>query len=76
VAFGRNATGVLEVNSGAASNFRDLKLRNLIATGRVDLPQYTTATRPAFVNGAVFFDSDLDKMVVGGVSAWEVVTSV
>ena len=36
---------------------------------------YTTATRPAWANGAVFFDDDLDKLVVGGVSAWEVVTS-
>lgn len=37
--------------------------------------QYTTATRPAWVNGAVIFDTDLDKMVIGGVSGWEVVTS-
>jgi len=60
-------------NSG---NFRDLKLRNLIATGRIELPQYTTATRPAWVNGAQIFDSDLDKLLIGGASAWEVVTSI
>lgn len=38
--------------------------------------QYTTATRPAWVNGAQIFDTDLDKLLIGGVSAWEVVTSV
>jgi len=57
------------------SGFADLQARNLIATGRIDLPQFTTATRPAAVNGAVIFDSDLDKLLIGGASAWEVVTS-
>jgi len=38
-------------------------------------PQYTTATRPAWVNGAVIFDTDIDKVVIGGVSGWEAVTS-
>lgn len=37
--------------------------------------QYTTATRPAWVNGAVIFDTDIDKVVIGGVSGWEAVTS-
>ena len=37
--------------------------------------QYTTATRPTFAAGAVIYDSDLDKLVIGGASAWEVVTS-
>ena len=72
----RNAAGVIEVNNGTPGTFRDLKLRNLIATGRIDLPQYTTATRPASVNGSMIFDTDLDKALVGGASAWEVVTSV
>lgn len=36
---------------------------------------YTTATRPAWANGAFFFDNDIDKLVIGGASAWEVVTS-
>ena len=31
----RNAAGVLEVNSGTAGTFRDLKLRNLIGTGNL-----------------------------------------
>lgn len=43
--------------------------------GPVYPKQYTTATRPAWVNGAVIFDTDIDKLVIGGASAWEVVTS-
>lgn len=72
----RNAAGVLEVNNGTAGTFRDLKLRTLIATERIDNAMYTTATRPAFTNGATIFDSDLDKLLSGGAAGWEVVTSV
>jgi len=72
-----SASGVIEVNNGTTGTFRDIKLRNLISSGGVITPSaYTTATRPAWVNGNVIFDSDLDKLVVGGVAAWEVVTSV
>lgn len=73
---GRNAAGVVEANNGTLGTFRDLKLRNLIATGRIDNAMYTTATRPAFTNGATIFDSDLDKLLSGGAAGWEVVTSV
>lgn len=74
---GRSAAGTLEINNGiTAGTFRDLKLRNLTSIGGVITPsQYTTATRPAWVNGAVIFDTDLDKLVIGGASAWEAVTS-
>jgi len=43
--------------------------------GRVRIPQYTTATRPAYVIGAVIFDTTLNKLVVGGATGWEVITS-
>lgn len=72
----RNASGVVEINTGTPGVFGGLKLRNLIATGRIDLPQYTTATLPAVVNGAMIFNSDTDKAIIGGASAWEVVASV
>jgi len=61
--------------SGTRTSYRDIKARVIIATGRIDLPQYTTATRPTLTNGALIFDSDLDKALIGGASAWEVVTS-
>jgi len=43
--------------------------------GRVRIPQYTTSTRPAYVIGAVIFDTTLNKLVVGGATGWEVITS-
>mgnify|MGYP006349110401 CR=1 FL=1 len=53
------------------------QLGNMVQAGGTFKPaQYTTATRPAWVNGAVIFDTDLDKLVIGGASAWEAVTSV
>ena len=71
------SSGMLAITEGASSSYRDLTLRNLISSGGVITPSaYTTATRPAWVNGNVIFDSDLDKLVIGGVTAWEVVTSV
>jgi hypothetical protein len=44
--------------------------------GRVNIQQYTTGTRPAYVKGAIIFDTTLNKLVVGGATGWEVVTSV
>ena len=69
-------SSTIEFNNGNTGTRRDVKLRNLIATGRIDLPQYTTATRPASVNGSMIFDTDLDKALIGGAAGWEVVTSV
>lgn len=37
--------------------------------------QRTNATEPSWVNGAVFFNTDLDKLRVGGATGWETVTS-
>lgn len=34
----RNATGVVEVNSGTAGTYRDLKLRNLVLSGGTQIP--------------------------------------
>jgi hypothetical protein len=44
-------------------------------TGILVLGQYTTATEPAYVKGAQFFNTTLNKMRIGGASAWETVTS-
>lgn len=37
--------------------------------------QATTAAAPAYVKGAMYFDLTLNKMRIGGASAWETVTS-
>lgn len=39
-------------------------------------PQYTTALAPPYVKGAIYFDTTLNKLRVGGASGWETVTSV
>ena len=71
----RVSAGVVGINNGTAGQYRDLKLRNLIVTGGVDNAMFTTATRPAFTNGRTIFDSDQDKLLIGGASGWEVITS-
>ena len=42
----------------------------------VNVPQYTTANAPAYKKGAMYFDTTLNKLRVGGATAWETVTSV
>ena len=37
------------------------------------VPQYSSA--PTYVKGALYFDTTLNKLRVGGASAWETVTS-
>ena len=36
----------------------------------------TTAGAPAYVKGAIYFDTTLNKLRVGGATAWETITSV
>jgi hypothetical protein len=47
-----------------------IKLSNLLKLG-----QFTTATEPAYVKGASFFNTTLNKMRIGGATAYETVTS-
>jgi hypothetical protein len=56
-------TEALDVNGS-------IKLSNLLKLG-----QFTTATEPAYVKGASFFNTTLNKMRVGGATAYETVTS-
>ena len=45
-------------------------------TGIVTPGTFTTGTRPAKTLGGIIFDTTLNKLLIGGVSAWEVVTSI
>lgn len=46
--FARSAAGVVQINNGTAGTFRDLKLRNLIASGGVvTLASFTVSTLPS-----------------------------
>ena len=47
-----------------------------IFTGLIKPQQATTAGAPAYVKGAIYFDTTLNKLRVGGATAWETITSV
>ena len=38
--------------------------------------QYATASAPGYVKGGIYFDTTLNKLRVGGATAWETITSV
>ena len=62
-----NGTGSVRVQSDATTiTFADV----------IKPPQATTAAAPAYVKGGMYFDTTLNKMRIGGATAWETVTSV
>lgn len=48
----------------------------LNTTGTLSVFQATTAAAPTYVKGAMYFDTTLNKLRIGGATAWETVTSV
>ena len=60
--------------------FQDRKAVNIVggtASNITLLPiQATTAAAPPYVKGAMYFDTTLNKLRIGGATAWETVTSV
>jgi hypothetical protein len=48
----------------------------VICAGTVSPQQATTAAAPAYVKGAIYFDTTLNKLRVGGATAYETITSV
>jgi hypothetical protein len=65
--------------TGAGSNTATLGNTSIVDTilrGRVNIQQYATASRPTYVKGALIYDSSLGKLVIGGATGWEVVTSI
>ena len=64
---------------GNGSNTVTLGNTSIVDTvlrGRINLTQYATGSRPTYVKGALIYDSTLGKLLVGGNSGWEVVTSM
>jgi len=49
---------------------------SLNVSGLIYPQQATTAGAPAYVKGAIYFDTTLNKLRVGGATAWETITSV
>ncbi len=46
-----------------------------VLTGLVKPAPYSTGTRPAYAMGAVYYDTTLNKLMIGGASTWEVISS-
>jgi hypothetical protein len=78
---GNSQTNQIVIGStaiGAGSNTVTLgntAITNTILRGAVSFAQFTTATEPAYLKGAQFFNTTLDKMRIGGATAYETVTS-
>jgi hypothetical protein len=48
----------------------------ITANGTISPQQATTAAAPTYVKGAMYFDTTLNKLRIGGATGWETVTSV
>ena len=64
--YGAGGTLGLTVGAAGAATF----------AGIIKPQQATTAGAPAYVKGAIYFDTTLNKLRVGGATAWETITSV
>ena len=64
--------------SGGVSigNTTDPGTGGLKLSGLMYPQQATTAGAPAYVKGAIYFDTTLNKLRVGGATAWETITSI
>jgi hypothetical protein len=64
--------------SGGVSigNTTDRGSASLNVSGLIYPQQAATASAPAYVKGAIYFDTTLNKLRVGGATAWETITSV
>ena len=68
----------VEITAGAAAGNPTIGVSGgNLATSAVFMPvQATTAGAPAYVLGGMYFDTTLNKLRIGGATAWETVTSV
>jgi hypothetical protein len=77
IVIGDNAIGAgsNSVTLGSISITKTVLRGNVETNGLIKLGQFTTATEPAYVKGASFFNTTLNKMRIGGATAYETVTS-
>jgi hypothetical protein len=69
-------TGNVLINTQTNNGVDKLQVNGNIQTNSlIKLGQFTTATEPAYVKGASFFNTTLNKMRIGGATAYETVTS-
>lgn len=70
------ALGVANVAYATVGNTGLAVTGTISATSIITPGTFTTGTRPAKTLGGIIFDTTLNKLLIGGVSAWEVVTSI
>ncbi len=64
-----------DFNTAATLNYAIYTNAGLVRFGDVMLPAQA-GSAPAYVKGGIYFDTTLNKLRVGGATAWETVTSV
>jgi hypothetical protein len=77
--FSTNNTEKMRVHSSGGvsiGNQNDPGASNLSVSGTISPQQAATASAPAYVKGAIYFDTTLNKLRVGGATGWETITSV
>ena len=57
-------------------NTTDKGAASLNVSGLIFPQQAATASAPAYQKGAIYFDTTLNKLRVGGATAWETITSI
>ena len=73
---------IVKANSAQTANLTEWQnssgtvLTKINAVGVIMPVQATTALAPTYVKGGMYFDTTLNKMRIGGASAWETVTSI
>ena len=84
-----SATGLLKFTTNGAERARifpsggvsignttDKGAASLNVSGLIFPQQAATASAPSYVKGAIYFDTTLNKLRVGGATAWETITSI
>lgn len=63
---------------GSTTRLQRVKVDEVALTTTMPIKpaQYTTAGAPAYAKGLIYFDTTLNKLRVGGATAWETITSV
>jgi hypothetical protein len=76
--FGNNNCGFTVLDNNTVLTFKNILddgSGNLTLGGVLFPVKATTALAPAYVKGGLYFDTTLNKMRIGGATAWETVTS-
>lgn len=72
------SNGIFGIRSGsdAKTVFTITGAGNATFAGTISPQQAATASAPTYVKGAIYFDTTLNKLRVGGATGWETITSV